>query len=79
MITDRLDREKEWCRREEWCGEYDPRYQYRETKGFVRRMKLPVFTARGKWSMPYKGYFENGHSRAIVGTLTHLSEKPCSA
>jgi len=42
----------------------------------VRRMKLPIFTARGKWSMPYKGYFENGHSRAIVGTITAYKPEP---
>lgn len=69
MRTDRLDREKEWTRREEWCGEYDPRYHYQETEGFVRRMPLPIFKARGKWSMPYKGYFENGHSKQTPATV----------
>jgi hypothetical protein len=69
MITDRLDREKEWVRREDWCGQKDPRYHYQETPGFVRRMKLEIYLARGKWSMPYKGYFENGHTKGIIGSI----------
>ena len=69
MITDRLDREKEWCRKAEWCGQEALGYTYRYTDGFVRRMRTPIFTARGKWSMPYKGYFENGHSKAMPGTV----------
>lgn len=68
MITDRLDREKEWCRREEWCGQISFAYKYRFTDNFVRRMKMEIFIARGKWSMPYKGYFENGHTKGIIGS-----------
>lgn len=78
MIIDRLDREKEWARRAEWCGQEAPGYTYRYTDNFVRRMKDPIFKARGKWSMPYKTYFENGHkyNHPVLATVVTQQSEP---
>jgi hypothetical protein len=27
-------------------------------------MLTVIYTARGRWSVPYKGYFEDGHKRS---------------
>lgn len=41
-------------------------------------MKDPIFKARGKWSMPYKTYFENGHkyNHPVLATVVTQQSEP---